>query len=104
MKKFIYEAYTKEINGKIHYVIKKFEVFPEQSKLPPTLVSMGMHQSFDRACRIANVISKGAYESLKDKLGLNEDHQMDEAKKTATSKSPVVYPFNWLFKLKWVNS
>ena len=50
----IYKAYTKEINGKVFYFVKKFSIFPEFEDLQ-VLDSIGMHTDFFKACRIAKV-------------------------------------------------
>jgi hypothetical protein len=51
----IYKAYTKEINGKTFYFVKKFSIFPEFEDSPKVLESMGMHTDFYKACNIAKV-------------------------------------------------
>jgi hypothetical protein len=51
----IYKAYTKEINGKTFYFVKKFSIFPEFDDTPKVLDSMGMHTDFFKACTIAKV-------------------------------------------------
>jgi len=51
----IYKAYTKEINGKTFYFVKKFSIFPEFDDTPKVLDAMGMHTDFFKACAIAKV-------------------------------------------------
>lgn len=51
----IYKAYTKEINGKTFYFVKKFSIFPEYENSPKVLDSMGMHTDFYKACNIAKI-------------------------------------------------
>jgi len=50
----IYKTYTKEINGKTFYFVKKFSSFPEYQDLQ-VLESMGMHSDFFKACKIAKI-------------------------------------------------
>jgi hypothetical protein len=45
----IYNAYTKEINGRTFYFVKKFTVYPEIKDCPPDLESMGMHSKIYKA-------------------------------------------------------
>lgn len=51
----IYKAYTKEINGKTFYFVKKFSSFPEYKNFPSVLDAMGMHTDFFKACNIAKI-------------------------------------------------
>lgn len=51
----IYKAYTKEINGKTFYFVKKFSIFPEYENFPSVLDAMGMHTNFFKACNIAKI-------------------------------------------------
>jgi hypothetical protein len=51
----IYNAYTKEINGKTFYFVKKFSIFPEYPNSPKVLDSMGMHTDFCKACKLAKI-------------------------------------------------
>ncbi len=49
----IYNAYTKEINGKTFYFVKKFSIYPEILDCPQILEKMGMHTNFYKACNLA---------------------------------------------------
>lgn len=51
----IYTAYTKTVQGKTYYFVKKFITFPEFNNVPDVLAGYGMHTDFDTACRIALV-------------------------------------------------
>jgi hypothetical protein len=51
----IYNAYTKEINGKTFYFVKKFIFYPEIKDSSPILDKLGMHTNFHKACSIAEV-------------------------------------------------
>jgi Zn-dependent membrane protease YugP len=50
-----YTAYTKLLDYKTYYFIKKYTAFPELKDVSPILESYGMHTSFDKACSIAGV-------------------------------------------------
>lgn len=52
---YIYEAYTKEINGDMNYFVKKFLHFPDLPQLTDLLEGYGMHTDFQKACRIAGI-------------------------------------------------
>ncbi len=51
----IYTAYTKTLDCKTHYFIKKFTAFPELKNVSPILDAYGMHTNFDKACTIAGI-------------------------------------------------
>ena len=51
----IYNAYTKEINGKTFYFVKKFSVYHEIKDCAPVLEKMGMHMNFHKACYLAQI-------------------------------------------------
>lgn len=50
-----FTCYTKKVQGKVFYFVKKFIVFPEFGNVTPLLESYGMHTEFDKACAIANL-------------------------------------------------
>lgn len=50
-----YTAYTKLLDFKTYYFVKKFSAFPELKNVPPVMDAYGMHTDFDRACAIAGV-------------------------------------------------
>lgn len=50
-----YTAYTKLLDFKTYYFVKKFSVFPELKDVPPFMESYGMHTDFNRACSIAGL-------------------------------------------------
>lgn len=64
----IYNAYTKEINGKTFYFVKKFSAFSEYPNFPNVLESMGMHTDFYKACNIAKVDDEIAINNLMSEL------------------------------------
>ncbi len=48
-----YTSYTKTVQGKTYFFVKKFLKFPEFNNVPDVLVGYGMHIDFDKACSIA---------------------------------------------------
>ncbi len=51
----IYEAYTREINNRTYFFVKKKTRFPELTGMPEVLDSYAMHVDFQKACRIARI-------------------------------------------------
>jgi len=50
-----YTAYTKIIENKTFYFVKKYLIFPEFKDVAPVLESFGMHTDFNKACSIAGI-------------------------------------------------
>ncbi|MEP7143684.1 MAG: hypothetical protein ABI707_12470 [Ferruginibacter sp.] len=50
-----YTAYTKVIENKTYYFVKKFLIFPEFKDVSPVLENYGMHIDFNKACGIAQI-------------------------------------------------
>ncbi len=50
-----YTAYTKLLDYKTYYFVKKFTAFPELKNVSPILDAYGMNISFDKACSIAGI-------------------------------------------------
>ncbi len=69
----IYKSYTKEINGKTFYFVKKFSSFPEIENCPVILDQMGMHTNFYKACHIAQVNDQIAVNTLMNDLHIIRD-------------------------------
>jgi hypothetical protein len=61
----LYTAYTKVIDNKTHYFIKKYLTFPEYTDVAPVLESYGMHIDFNKACSIASVNDPKIREQLR---------------------------------------
>ena len=59
-----YTSYTKLLDYKTYYFIKKFSAFPEFKNVSPVLVAYGMHTSFDKACSIAGVTDAAIKQQL----------------------------------------
>ncbi len=64
----IYNAYTKEINGKTFYFVKKFIFYPEIKDSSPILDKLGMHTNFHKACGIAEVYDQQIVNRLMNEL------------------------------------
>lgn len=48
-----YTAYTKVIENKTYYFVKKYLIFPELKDVSPMQEGFGMHTDFNKACDIA---------------------------------------------------
>ena len=59
-----YTAYTKLLDYKTYYFVKKFTAFPEFKDVSPILESYGMHNDFDKACSIAGLTDASIKEQL----------------------------------------
>lgn len=59
-----YTAYTKLLDYKTYYFVKKFTAFPEFKDVSPILESYGMHTNFDKACSIAGLTDAAIKEQL----------------------------------------
>ncbi len=59
-----YTAYTKLLDYKTYYFIKKFSAFPEFKNVSPVLEAYGMHINFDKACSIAGVTDAAVKQQL----------------------------------------
>ena len=59
-----YTAYTRNVQGKLFYFVKKYSSFPEFKNVPDILESYGMHTNFNLACKIATLKD----ESIKQEL------------------------------------
>lgn len=59
-----YTAYTKLIENKTYYFVKKFLIFPEFQDVASVLESYGMHADFNKACSIASIYDPKIREQL----------------------------------------
>lgn len=59
-----YTAYTKLLDYKTYYFVKKFTAFPELKDVSPVLESYGMHTNFDKACSIAGITNATVKQQL----------------------------------------
>jgi hypothetical protein len=51
----LYTAYTKVMDNKTYYFVKKYLIFPEFKDVAPMQESFGMHTDFNKACNIAGL-------------------------------------------------
>lgn len=108
MKKSIYRAYTRVINRKTHYFVKKYDTFTGLDNIPPILDSMGMHIDFIRACELASVENESVMHDLMEELNLTKVSgkviPIQSLQKEQTPKvASIWYPQYWLSKLKWAH-
>lgn len=68
---YIYQAYTREINGSVHYFVKKFLHFPEFQQVADIQEGFGMHQDFPSACRIAGIEDPGMIRQIFEQVNNN---------------------------------
>ena len=109
MKKNTYTAYTRVINQRTHYFVKKFDSFPGLNNIPPILDSMGMHRDFLKACELANVYDEAVITNLMEELELTKvsgkvmpiTHLQRERRQEKVAS--IWYPQYWLSKLKWAH-
>jgi hypothetical protein len=59
-----YTAYTKLLDYKVYYFVKKYSAFPEFKNVSPILETYGMHTDFNKACSIAGVTDQAIKEQL----------------------------------------
>ena len=52
---YVYNSYTKVVQGATYYFIKKLMTFPEYENSCNVLAGYGMHQDFNIACKIAGI-------------------------------------------------
>lgn len=72
----LYTAYTKLLDYKTYYFVKKFMAFPELKNVSPVLESYGMHTDFNKACSIAGVTDP----IIKEKLLQQAEENTQRAK------------------------
>lgn len=72
-----YTAYTKFLDFKTYYFVKKYNVFPEYKDVPPIMESYGMHTDFEKACSIAGITDPLIREKL---FLLTEEENIPQAK------------------------
>ncbi|NOT91889.1 hypothetical protein [Ferruginibacter sp.] len=59
-----YTAYTKLLDYKTYYFVKKYSAFPELKNVSPILETYGMHTDFNKACSIAGITDPAIKEQL----------------------------------------
>jgi len=70
----IYTAYTKLVDDKKYFFVKRFTEYPELKGVPPILESYGMHTDFEKACKIAGVSDPKIKEQLLQSIEENAHH------------------------------
>ncbi len=71
-----YTAYTKVIENKTYFFVKKFLAFPEYHNVSPVMESYGMHTDFNKACNIAGINDAG----IREKLLIEAEGTVQQAK------------------------
>ena len=101
----IYKTYTKQINSKTYYFVKKISVFPEYENCPEVLDSMGMHTDFYKACNLAKIYDEPTLKKL-----MNELHIIPESTRIIHMQKAKSMTLSFLknthqaiSKLKWVS-
>lgn len=67
-----YTSYTKVVQGKTYYFVKKFLTFPEFNNVPNVLAGYGMHTDFDKACNIAMITDTRINLQLLNSMGMGK--------------------------------
>ncbi|MEO6682709.1 MAG: hypothetical protein ABIN48_07760 [Ginsengibacter sp.] len=81
----IYSAYTKKVNNETLYFVKKYTSFTDIEGSPQILSEFGMHSSFFKACKIAQIFNKEIINELAIQVHLNP--VTDAAKVISFNKS-----------------
>lgn len=63
-----YKAYTKVVQNKSYYFVKKYLSFPEYKDVADILEGYGMHTDFNKACSIAGLDNQGIKKQLLDEI------------------------------------
>jgi hypothetical protein len=63
-----YKGYTKIIQDKPHYFVKKYLSFPEYKGVSDVLEGYGMHHDFNKACAIAGITDASVRKQLLDEI------------------------------------
>lgn len=109
MKKFIYRAYTRVINERTHYFVKKYEAYSDVPGISPILIGLGMNVDFLKACELARVESDVAVQKMMDALQLTNVSgrilpvSYVQTLKRSEKSVPFWDPQYWLSKLKWAH-
>ena len=71
-----YTSYSKIVQNKTYYFVKKFLKFPEFNNVPDVLVGYGMHAQFEKACSIATIHDP----KIREQLWSNLQGDVDKAR------------------------
>lgn len=101
----IYKTYTKQINGKTFYFVKKFSVFTEYENSPKILDSMGMHTDFYKACNLAKIYDELTVNKLMRELHIIPDSAriIHLPKIKAMTHSLLKNTHHAIIKLRWAS-
>lgn len=66
---YVYTAYSKCINDKEFFFVKRYMIFPEVKNAEKILDGYGMHTHFDKACKIAGINDLEVRAWLYEKVG-----------------------------------
>lgn len=101
----LYKTYTKQINGKTFYFVKKFSIFPEYENCPEILDSMGMNTDFFKACKLAKVYDESIVKKLMNELHIIPDSTkiIHMQKSKSMTLSFLKNTQHAISKLKWVS-
>ena len=69
-----YTGYTKVIDDKTYYFVKKYIIFPAKENISPVLENYGMHTDFNKACSIAQVTDVAIKQQLLSEIEGNIQH------------------------------
>ncbi len=61
---YSYSSYSKLVNDKIHYFVKKIMTFPEFQGVADVQVGFGMHTDFVKACNICGIYDSACCQQL----------------------------------------
>ncbi|HMI79943.1 MAG TPA: hypothetical protein VK484_14185 [Ferruginibacter sp.] len=86
----VYTAYTKILQDKTYYFVKKLMVIPEFKDLADVVVGYGMHTDFEKACSIAGIDDAGCRKKLLAELeGHNSIPKFTEKTPVKPGKAPI---------------
>lgn len=66
-----YNAYTKIVDEKTYYFVKRYLAFPEFEHVSPVMEGYGMHADFVKACQIAGVKDPAIQHHIFQQLNAN---------------------------------
>jgi hypothetical protein len=69
-----YTGYTKIIDNKTYYFVKKYIVFTAKENIPPVLENYGMHTDFNKACSIAQINDPAVRQQILSEIEGNIQH------------------------------
>ncbi|HAN66719.1 MAG TPA: hypothetical protein DCQ34_11000 [Chitinophagaceae bacterium] len=70
---YIYQAYSKQVNGTETFFVKRFLHFPNLAHVPDVQDGFGMHTDFIKACKLAGISDPDIINQILD--GMREPAQ-----------------------------